>query len=274
MGELADLLAAELKTSRRLGRWLRVHRRLVIGAASLMFAGVLAVAGWQFTRDPYPIREWRQGELAYERGDDAAAVLHLDEALRHDPRLTDVRFLRALARIRQKDYIAARADLDPLYVEVPDGRARAALAYVLAALKSDDAMAIFHYQKAIEEGYRSADIYNNLGHCLSRRSRFQDADQYLREAIARNPELGAAHHNRARTEFRLAFHEQRVPDTAEIEEALRLGPETAELDLEAVRIYAFRATFAADDKAWMDDIDRVFRYLQAGLKLWPHAKPS
>lgn len=267
MGEVATLLAAELKTSRRAGRWLRVHRRLVIGAASLACAAVMAVAGWQVTRDPYPIRELRQGKAAYDRGDDAAAVLHLDEALRHDPKLSDARYLRALAHSHQKDYIAACADLDRLCTEVPDGRARAALAYVLAVLRSDDVMAIAHYEKSIKEGFSAAEVYNNLGYCLSRRAKLAEAAQALREAIALDPELGAAHHNLARNQFRLAFQEQRAPSTTEIDEALWLCPATAELYLEAARIYAFRSTFAKDDKTYDEDLDRVFRYLREGLQL-------
>jgi len=266
MGEVAALLAAELKTSRRAGRWWRVHRRMVIGAASLAFASVLALAGWQVTRDPYPIREWRQGEAAYDRGDTEAAVQHLDVALRHNPTLSDARYLRALAHCRQKDYIAARADLDRLCTEGPNGRARAALAYVLAELRSDDGMAIVHFRRAIEDGYSPAEVYNNMGYCLYKRAKLRDAADALREAIAQNPELAAAHHNLARTEFRLAFQQQRAPDTAEIDKALRLGPATAELYLEAARIYAFRSTFAKDDKTYEEDFDQVFRYLRDGLQ--------
>jgi Tfp pilus assembly protein PilF len=267
MGEVAALLAAELKPLRRAGRWLRVHRRLVIGAVSLACAAVLALAGWQVTRDPYPIREWRQAEAAYDRGDDAATVQHVDEALRHDPTLSDARYLRALARIRQKEYIAARADLDRLCMDVPDGRARATLAYVMAVLRSDDKWAITLYMKAIEEGFSPAEVYNNLGYCLSKNERFQDAADALRAAIAQQPDMGVAHHNLARNQFRLAFAGQRAPETAEIDEALRLGPATAELYLEAARIYAFRSTFAEDDKTYDEDLDRVFRYLQEGLQL-------
>jgi serine/threonine protein kinase/Tfp pilus assembly protein PilF len=265
MEELAQLLSAELKPSRRFGRWWRANRRLTLGATSLFCAAALAAGAWQATRDPYPIREWKQGEAAYDRGDDAAAIEHLTVALRHDPLLVDARLLRGLAYARRKDLIAARADLDPLTDQVRDGRAATALAHAYAVISVDPGMAGLYFQQAVDQGYRSAEIYNNLGNCLYQTGRMQDSAVALETAVSLNPRLGAAQHNLAGLEFRIAVQKRRMPDTTAIEEALRLGPQSTELDRDAALIYALRSQFAVGTDQKEHELEKVFAHLQSAL---------
>ncbi len=267
MEEVADLLAGELKRRRRLGRWLRAHRRLTLATTALICAVALAIGGWQFSRDPYPIREWKEAEAAFDRGDDAATVMHATEALRHDPVLVEAKLVRGLAYARQKDLIAARADLLPLTDQVPDGRAAAALAYAYTVADINPGLAGLYYQKAIDQGLRSPTNYNNLGNCLYQVSRFEESAVALETAVALDSQTAAAHHNLLRLEFRKAVRQRRVPDTTALEQLLRLGTDTAEVDLDAARLYALRSTFAENDAERAGAVERVFRFLEDGLSL-------
>jgi tetratricopeptide (TPR) repeat protein len=261
MEEVATLLAAEMKPARRVARWLRAHRRLTLATASLICAGALALGGWQMSRDPYPIREWKLAEADYDLGDDAAAVAHATEALRADPKLVEAKLLRGIAYSRQKDLVAARADLDPLSDQVPDGRAAAALAH--AFWSAEPGLAVLYYQRAISQGYRTPTLYNNLGYCLYQVGRLDDSAVALETAITLDPLLGTAHHNLASLELRNA-RRRRPPDTASLEAALRLAPQSLELDLEAAWIYAGRVPFA-DEASRQVEVDNVFRYLHDAL---------
>ncbi len=242
MAELATLLSAQLKTPNRIGRLLRGHRRLTLAAAMLASGLLLAMTGWQATRDPYPIRKWRQGEAAFQRGDDAQAVLNLTDALEHAPHLLEARLLRARAHLRRKDFLAAYADLKPLAREVSDGRAEAGLAHAFAAINSDYGMAAAHYKRAVEQGCCSAVIYNNLGFCLAEVGQLYDAEAALKKALLLDPQLAVAYHSLARVEFLMAMAERRIPSTGPISQAIKFGPPTGQLDLDAAllrRVFQF-----------------------------------
>src|SRR5262249_46526434 len=68
-------------------------------------------------------------------------------------------------------------------------------------------------------------------------------------------------------EFRIAVQKRRMPDTTAIEEALRLGPQSTELDLDAALIYALRSQFAVGTAKKEHELEKVFAHLQSAL---PH----
>jgi hypothetical protein len=77
--------------------------------------------------------------------------------------------------------------------------------------------------------------------------------------------MGMAFHNLARIEIRLGSRLRHIPDPAPMEKALRLGPESTQLYLEAAFLYAIRARSTKDDQDRVRNIDRVFEHLSAGL---------
>jgi tetratricopeptide (TPR) repeat protein len=222
----------------------------------------MVTGAWVWAREPFPVREWRKGQACYQAGADAAAVEHLTAALTNDSHLVDARFLRACAGCRQKDYAAAFADFELLSKETSDGRPLAGMAHVVAAWQKDYRRAGMFYDMAVERGGDSPLLLNNLGYCLIEGGQFLKAKDFLRRALAGNPQLSATHHNLARAELMLAILENRAPDTGEIERALQFCPETAELDLDASRIYAIRANLAAADESENSDLDKMFEFLE------------
>ncbi len=256
--ELRALLLDQLRFANRGRRWVRQRRRLVLSIAATGAAICLAIAGWWWTRDPFPLREFREGQVAYERGDHAAAESHLSSALKIAPQLVQAQLLRACARFRQDDYVGAHADFRSLATVMPDGRATVGEAHVLSVLGNDNRRAAVLYQQAVEQGYESPIVYNNLGFCLAKAGRYSDAIAALQKATALDPLLAMAHHNLARAEFSLALQQKRSPEASRVEQALRLGPETTTLDLDGAVIYVLRAREAADEPARTQSLDRAF----------------
>lgn len=265
MEELAALLSAQLKTRPRVARWLRGHRGLTIGTAALVCASVAALAGWQASRDPYPIRKWQEGVAAFERGEYAQAMLDLSEVLDHNPSSVQARMLRARIYLRQQNFGGAYADLEPLIHEAPDGRAAAGLAHVYTTLDADSRAAVAYYERAVDQGYRSALVYNNLGHCLDKVARFRDAEDALKKSILLDPHLAAPRHNLARVEFHAAAQKRRAPDLEPIKDAIQFGPETGQLYLDAARTYALCSKHSKDNAARREFHDEVFWAMNRGL---------
>jgi serine/threonine protein kinase/Tfp pilus assembly protein PilF len=265
MDELAASLGAQLRPIPRLRRWLSRYRRLTMSAAALTCAALLAVSGWQLTREPYTIREWRKGEAAYRQNRYADAIVHLTHTLEQDPQADEARLLRAIARIRLHDFAGAHDDLTPLCKQPSDGRARAALAHLIVLREERYEAAAAAYRQAVAEGYRSPLIYCNLGHCLSQHGGLSEAQTNLKMAISLDPHMGAAYHNLSRIELRLGLRSGNVPETAAIDEALRLGPESSELYLDAACLHALRARLTEDEQERNRSIDRVFEFLTIGL---------
>jgi tetratricopeptide (TPR) repeat protein len=265
MDELLARLEGELKAVPRARRWLRSHRQLTATAATLACGAGLALGGWLATRDPYPIRELKNGQTALQTGNPAGAVKHFTAAFKTDPKLLEARFLRGCARYRDEDYLAAFADLEPLVEQLPDGRAAAALAHMHFQLRSDCHTAAAYYRKAAEQGCRTAAIYNNLAYCDMQTRVFDEAIEASKKASALNPELSSPYRLRILVAIQLTLHHRCVMDLPAIEEALQAHPESADLKSDAA-LYLFFAGRASDNEDFKRTaIDRTFDLLSEAL---------
>jgi serine/threonine protein kinase/Tfp pilus assembly protein PilF len=265
MAELLALLDRELKPVRQAQRWARSHRRLVMGAATLACAAGLALGGWQASREPYPMREFKSGQAAWQQGDSDTAIRHLSAALKADPKFLEARFLRGCAHCRAQEYLAARADLVPLVEELPDGRAAAALAHVVYQMKTDLLSAAAYYRKAVDQGCRTAVIYNNLGLCRAKTRSFDEAAEALKQACDLDPELGSARFLRVHVAAQIAARQDGVTDTEAVDEALRADPESPALKLQAALYFFFCARASDDPTSKRNATDRMFELLAQGL---------
>jgi serine/threonine protein kinase/Tfp pilus assembly protein PilF len=264
MAELLALLERELKPVRRAQRWARSHRRLVTGAVTLACAAGLALGGWQASREPYPMREFKMGQAAWQQGDSDTAIRHLSAAIKADPKFLEARFLRGCAHCRDKNYFGARADLQPLIEEMPDGRAAAALAHMNYELKSDSLLAAAYYRKAVDQGCRTAVIYNNLGYCGAQTGALDEAAEALKKASSLDPELGSARFLRVRVAAQIASRPNGVTDTEAVDEALQADPESPALKLQAALYFLFCARASGDPGSKQSSTDRMFELLAQG----------
>jgi serine/threonine protein kinase len=275
MYELRQLFVDQLNTTHRARRWFGSHRKLTGFAISAVSAVGLLIGSWLSTRESFPMREFRKGQRAYELRDHAAAVRHLSSALEAEPHLAGVQMLRGCARFRQDDFVGAYADFEPLSKAVPDGRAMTGLAQTIAVMRADFGRAAVLYRQAVEQGYQSAIAYNNLGYCFAKDGRLREAAAALQTATTIDPNLSASYHNLGRVEMLLALQQRRPPDTEAIENALRLGPETAEIDLDAASIYAVCARSLSKEQEHNPALDRCFVLLERAVNRGiapPHLK--
>jgi serine/threonine protein kinase/Tfp pilus assembly protein PilF len=269
----AACLAAELRKGlrpwRRAVRWI-AHRPRTLVATILLCLTLFASAGYLWSlQPPYSVRQFTRGVALYRAGQYQDAVHHFDRALEADPNGTDTRFARGraytkLAETDSRYLTLALADyhaVDPLK---SCGMTKACLGYCLN-LTGQTSAAIAYHGRAIEQGWATAEVFNNLGYSHLRRHNLDDAERNLNRALCLKPDCAAAYYNRAlvalkRVQAHPAFfaarpvaHDGRAEDSipsevvahlergiADVEKAIALGssPFAASLYYDAARLCA------------------------------------
>ncbi len=184
-------LTAHRRALRRLGR----RPRRVAVALTLILAAASGGVAYLATRPPYAERMYQEAQTAYSAGDHDKALAAVGQSLVVRPDSADAHFLRARVYQAQRQLGLALEEYTAADRLGADGRAAAGAAYMLTlASKYEDAIAAG--KRAIERGFQTAEVYNNIAYCQMLRIRFPAAEESLREALALDPGLAAAHHNR------------------------------------------------------------------------------
>jgi eukaryotic-like serine/threonine-protein kinase len=191
---LADSLRRQQSAYRRAKRWVRRHAVAVaaVGAAIGLCGMVLGL--WFALRDPYPIRLYKEGRLALERGDSIGAAELLEKALRAAPDNREIKREHANAIYKEGKFSQALEEYGQIYAKQPSGELAAMQGHCLCQ-RSYYPEAVEYYKRAIAYGYGSASLYNNLGYCLMQRTRYREAEDYLGKAVAVDPRCSEARHN-------------------------------------------------------------------------------
>lgn len=242
-GELAQALAAQLTPARRGRRWVHAHRVAVSVAAALVVAcSAAGIKTWS-EREPYPVREFRRGAAEFESGRYPAAIACFNRALESDATYVPALIARGRAFQERGDFASALRDYSAADPDSRDGRLLAARAYCLWKLDYPSE-AVTRSLQAIDAGFATAEVFNNLGHFYSKAWKFDKARESLGQAIARNGNLQAAYHNRAAVELQQARQNLRHDVSSGIEDIQRardLGPASADLDFTAGCLHAIAA---------------------------------
>ena len=157
------------------------------------------------------------------------------------------RAYQLLGHADERNYRLAWDDFRQADELVPEGRTKACMGYCLnqMGLPRD---AIAAYNEAIQAGFKSAPLFNNLGYSYLALLQMDEAQRCLELALQLDPNLRAAHHNRARLRLRQALRliqQERVCPEArrcleagikDIRRAIERGPVTAELYVDAARL--------------------------------------
>ncbi|TMQ34585.1 MAG: tetratricopeptide repeat protein, partial [Planctomycetota bacterium] len=122
------------------------------------------------------------------------------------------------------------------------------------------------YRQALEAGFQSAELYNNLGCLHVAQGKREQAQACFRQAIELNPSLQAAYHNRAMLSLQIelarrneaaplqrltaadvvrVFLQPAQPSdglTVDIEKAISVGPVSADLYYNAAHLYVLAGT--------------------------------
>jgi serine/threonine protein kinase len=276
-------LAAGLRQCLILPRWVPTRRRAfqAAGLAVLLTATVLSVRTFDRSRPdvhvpsgaPSAEQEWEQGLIDLRAGRFADAERHFEQALRDDPNRPKGRYHLGRARLKRGNYPAAIIDLQRAAATDRDGPTLASLGYALSRQKQHGE-AVLNYRASIEAGGGSAEVYNDLAFSLLALSEDDLALEELNKALKLKPDLQAALHNRALTHLRLAKFQPGPHAQAglvDVEAALKLGPETSELDRHSASLYALNGRKAeallylnrAVDNGLRPEFFRNDRYFQA-----------
>jgi serine/threonine protein kinase len=220
-----ELAAGLRRTQWSVWRWLKRHAAVACGILVLLvMTGMLAAALTSSEPSPEP----RDPQLALETGIKALAkgdfrvaedeLAVAVEAYPDDPR---AQFAFARALDKQGKLTRARDHYNRAYRKGFEnkGLALACLAYTesrgrRAGVHDSPEEAIFHYQRALDAGYRTPVVYNNLGFMCLRVPipkgqqtpvRLDLAEASFNQAIELDPNFSAAYLNRMRLEEAKVF---------------------------------------------------------------------
>lgn len=252
----ADALLAEFQRRDRRGPRLRrlARRRRKTFAAGLagFIAVVLTVAAWSVTREPWPRREFQLGAAALSTQRFDEAIDHFRHSLDANPGQLDAHLGLALTYQRKGDYHWAMREYLLAREKHDDPRLLMGAAYC-AAQDNDSGRASDLLADLVDEGgYVSAEIFADRGYCLWQAGRIPDARTWWDQALQLDDRLQAVYYDRALCEFKESFREARnvAPQAlADIRRAVEIGPDAADLHLDAARIICRSGSWDQDKRA-------------------------
>jgi tetratricopeptide (TPR) repeat protein len=261
--ELAAALRRCQSSLRRCRRWMARHSRAALLAGCLVSAVVLPIVVVLGMRPPASVRALEQGLAAERDGRHEEAIVQLDTALAVHPDHGEAFFARGRARYRLAESLPfkerdaqlklSEEDLEQAAALTGDPRIWACRGYCANRQRAHD-YAIVLYQRAIQEGYAPAAVWNNLGYSYLRAPGHDwlDALPAFHQAIEIDALLQAAYYNRALALYQLALRDNKplsMKALSDIQEAIRIGPITAELFRHAACLCA---RLARQDSRWVE----------------------
>ena len=153
--------------------------------------------------------------------------------------------------------------------------------------------ALFKATEALERGFATAEVYNNMAFCFMLKSdKTNQAEECLGKALAVNSKMQAAYHNRGFLRLQQACMARfdKMPDQqlkvlpagdqrellcrallaqgkADLGEALEVGPASMELYRDLARLHALSANFPGlRQPASPIDVDSALKYLHSAVE--------
>ena len=204
-GDLATALRKCCSPGQRLLRRARRHPRILVAVGAALLGVVVTLAAVLFMREPYAVRNYKEGIIAYQDGNYAQAVESLDRSLA-EKQDVQAYLARGRAYLQLGEKQRAVEDFNAADQFQPSGQTKACLAYGLSQLEPPQ-FPTFLYEKAIEGGFATSEVYHNLAYCLmhTRGGDEKKALAALKKAIALDPNNQLAYYHRARLEIKLFF---------------------------------------------------------------------
>jgi serine/threonine protein kinase/Flp pilus assembly protein TadD len=263
--ELAKLLQAAVGRTRRLRRWAMAYPRRAAAISAVIATCGMAIATIVAMRDPYCVRQYDAGRAKYEQAEYRESLRHFQNAVDDSPSFVEARFALARARQQLDEHSSAAAELSHIFRETSDRKVAAGLAYSLAC-QGLHSSAIHWGQRAIDAGWDTAVMYNNLGISSRKHDPIneQRARHYFTEAIKRRPDMQSALYNLALITWNSSrLRKQAVPASAldHIKRAVEVGPDCAEVFRLAALL---QLMVRAEDR---QNIDAALEYLIKAVAL-------
>jgi tetratricopeptide (TPR) repeat protein len=240
--------------------------RLLLGAA--VIALVSGATGSYVFREG-PLLE--QALAAYRQGRDEQAIHFLTRALNADPKNVEALWARGRIRQRRSEFELALDDFLRAHKVTETPSIKACIGYCRNRQR-EHRPAILYYQEALAAGFEpAAALLNNLGYSYLQLDQLSHAKINLDRAIELDSNLQPAFYNRALVDLSMSGKKPGyVPQAGikDIETALRLGPQTAELAYHAAQLHALAAE--TDPSLIEKALDHLHSALELGSdpKLW------
>ena len=277
--QVAGELQRSLAMPARAWRWIRRHPR-VAGAASVGVLAVVLTTSIFAALQPTPaVRHLAAAQQLKLEGKHDEALQRLDAALDADPNNAKALFARARVYQHLGKHDLAIGEFRAADAIAADGRNKAGIGYSLNLGSPAPESALEAYRQAVDAGFGTAAVYNNMGYCCHRLGLLEDAERWLQQAIEADPSLASAYHMRAlavltqarrdfptlllavahpNRKFEPAPKSLRTKDAAlarlrdgiaDAKKAMAMGSPSGELDFLAAQLYAFGASL---DASWVE----------------------
>jgi Tfp pilus assembly protein PilF len=293
--EIAKALRSDLTPQRRARRWIGRHPRTMV--ASLLIGLTLGLVGAATVSGPRPEHPKEAGVRLFEQKKYAEAREKFSQAIAADPKDTAALFARAktyqqmaatekiYGQYAHNDFLA----IDELK---PDSRNSACIGYCILQTSGHIEWARQRFQSAIDGGFVSAGVYNDLGFCQQKQNKLDDAEKSLNRAIEMAPRMQTAYYARALAHWQTARNlatvlkikkkEGLVDETVavradiakrldagikDIEKAIEIGPANADFHHLAARLFAVAA-----DQGRPGSKDTALKHLGQAVKRGLSAK--
>lgn len=238
--ELADCLRGSLTSMAHLKCLVRLHPVTATLICTVLTLSTIGGAAWWAQRPTFAEREYATAIALYGNGKNEEAMRCLDRLFLAEGPSFERLLARGWVHQAAENWEWAAVDFEAANKLAPSGNLLAMLAYCRARAGRNPS-AIVLYQKAIDAGYATAGIYNNLGVSFKNLGSPIDAYPCFEEAIRLDENLQAAYANRAsivvnechRGNFK--HLEQAIND---IQKAIAIGPASAELFYNAAVLLA------------------------------------
>jgi tetratricopeptide (TPR) repeat protein len=266
--EVAAALRRDLAPHRRALRRLRHHPRKLAAAAALLGAFVAGGAYYEARQPPRADQLRQQAEQESAAHEPQKAIDDIDKAVLLRPDSADIHVQRAQLKVRESLFAGALGDFREANRIRPEPRLQACIAYCLAR-EAQHRDAAAENLRALEAGFKTAEVYNNLAYSQMRISKVKGARENLARALDLNPRLPAACHNRLGL-LTIELVRGPGPSPEEVRSALDLAldacPESAELYADAADLCA-TAAWRADAPADDPRSDLALTHLEHALRL-------
>jgi serine/threonine protein kinase len=247
--ELVRALRNWSTPAQRLLRRIKSRPRIVAAVGTALEGFAIVFFAFLAMRAPYPVRQYQEGVKAYQDGDYARAVEHMDRSLAEGESV-QAYLVRGRAHLKLGKKQLALEDFNTADLHSPSGLTKAALAYCLTRQEPPKFKpAVFLYEKAIEKGLVSSEVYQSLGYCLMQiRGGDRKALAALKKAIELDPNNQMAYYHRAYLDVQIVLgrnpgkYSLTQEGLAALGKAFALGPATASMHLEAARHYVLASS--------------------------------
>ncbi len=274
MAKLRSALLEELSPTRRVRRWSKLHRRLASGIVLGTSAVLIAFGVWLATRPPYHLRQYQSGVAYQSAGEPNLALASFERAVAAEPTFLDGKFAVARANLALGKVENALEQFVPLATRFNHAASMACVGYCFD-LQELPSVAIPWYKKALDAGFSTAGVHNNLAvdyelgkNQQAMLERIQLAGTHMEKALQLAPASEVVRYNCARFGLlRFLNDSQYVPTQGlgHICDLLKENPDHPGIHSMATHLYA---AVAQSNPAVLDDaIDMLLDVCRRGIEI-------